>query len=124
MWGTVETPAVVRQDCILQADFQSASMSVRDSPEGRLAIGADRRGITSRTLAHEEGLRFGACMPFEKELSRKDGTRVPVLVATAILKLSPFRWISFIQDLGEPNREEIPGGELVEVKVSVGVAFW
>lgn len=50
-------------------------------------------------LAHEEGLRFGACTPFEKELIHKDGTRVRVLVATAVLKLSPFRWISFVQDL-------------------------
>src|SRR5580700_6691047 len=49
-------------------------------------------------LAHEEGLRFGACTPFEKELLRKDGTRVPVLVTTAVLKLSPFRWITFVQD--------------------------
>ena len=63
-------------------------------------------------LAHEEGLRFGACTPFEKELVRKDGTRVPVLVATAVLKLSPFRWISFVQDLrqrdrpGEADQEE------------------
>ena len=45
-------------------------------------------------LAHEEGLQFGACTPFEKELIRKDGTRVHVLVATAVLKLSPFRWIT------------------------------
>jgi PAS domain S-box-containing protein len=50
-------------------------------------------------LAHEEGLRFGACTPFEKELIRKDGTRVPVLIATAVLKLAPFRWITFVQDL-------------------------
>ena len=50
-------------------------------------------------MAHEEGLRFGACTPFEKELIRKDGTRVPVLVATAVLKLSPFRWITFVTDL-------------------------
>ena len=57
-------------------------------------------------LAHEEGLRFGACTPFEKELTRKDGTRVPVLVATAVLKLSPFRWITFVQDLRERDREE------------------
>jgi len=57
-------------------------------------------------LAHEEGLRFGACTPFEKELIRKDGARVPVLVATAVLKLSPFRWITFVQDLRERNRTE------------------
>ena len=57
-------------------------------------------------LAHEEGLRFGACTPFEKELIRKDGTRVPVLVATAVLKLSPFRWITFVQDLRERDRRE------------------
>jgi formate hydrogenlyase transcriptional activator len=57
-------------------------------------------------FAHEEGLRFGACTPFEKELIRKDGTRVPVLVTTAVLKLSPFRWITFVTDLRERNREE------------------
>ena len=57
-------------------------------------------------LAHEEGLRFGACTPFEKELIRKDGTRVPVLVATAVLKLTPFRWITFVQDLRERDRLE------------------
>ena len=55
-------------------------------------------------LAHEEGLRFGACTPYEKELLRKDGTRVPVLVATAVLKLCPFRWITFIQDLRERDQ--------------------
>ena len=57
-------------------------------------------------LAHEEGLRFGACTPFEKELVRKDGTRVPVLIATAVLKLCPFQWISFIQDLRDRDRLE------------------
>ena len=57
-------------------------------------------------LAHEEGLRFGACTPFEKELIRKDGSRVPVLIATAVLNLSPFRWITFVQDLSERDRSE------------------
>ncbi len=65
-------------------------------------------------LAHEEGLRFGACTPFEKELIRKDGTRVPVLVATAVLKLSPFRWITFVTDLRERDRQEN-----VDVEVSL-----
>ena len=67
-------------------------------------------------LAHEEGLRFGACTPYEKELLRKDGTRVPVLVATAVLKLSPFRWITFVQDLRERDRLESVEREDVEVK--------
>ena len=57
-------------------------------------------------IAHEEGLRFGSCTPFEKELLRKDGTRVPVLVATAVLKISPFRWITFVTDLRERNSTE------------------
>jgi formate hydrogenlyase transcriptional activator len=67
-------------------------------------------------LAHEEGLRFGACTPFEKELIRKDGTRVPVLVATAVLKLSPFRWITFVQDLRDRDRQESVEEEDLEVK--------
>ena len=60
-------------------------------------------------FAHEEGLRFGACTPFEKELTRKDGTRVPVLVATAVLKLLPFRWITFVQDLRDRQQQESAG---------------
>jgi PAS domain S-box-containing protein len=65
-------------------------------------------------LAHEEALRFGACTPYEKELLRKDGARVPVLIATAVLKLSPFRWITFVQDLRDRNRSESIGDEDVE----------
>jgi formate hydrogenlyase transcriptional activator len=67
-------------------------------------------------VAHEEGLRFGACTPFEKELTRKDGTRVPVLVATAVLNLSPFRWITFVQDLRERDRRERVDDDALEVK--------
>jgi len=67
-------------------------------------------------LAHEEGLRFGACTPYEKELLRKDATRVPVLVATAVLKLSPFRWITFVQDLRERDQVASIGDEEVEGK--------
>jgi formate hydrogenlyase transcriptional activator len=66
-------------------------------------------------LAHEESLRFGACTPFEKELLRKDGTRIPVQVTTAVLKLSPFRWISFVTDLRERDRQENIEGDAAEV---------
>jgi formate hydrogenlyase transcriptional activator len=56
--------------------------------------------------AHEEGLRYGACTPFEKEYIRKDGDRVRVLVAGAVLNLSPYRWITFVQDLTEREYTE------------------
>jgi transcriptional regulator with GAF, ATPase, and Fis domain len=41
-----------------------------------------------------------------------------VLVATAVLKLSPFRWITFVQDLRERHRSEGVEDQDVEVKQS------
>ncbi len=60
--------------------------------------------------AHEEGLRLGACTPFEKELIRKDGSRIAILVTTAILKLSPYTWIAFVQDLRNRDLLELVAG--------------
>jgi formate hydrogenlyase transcriptional activator len=80
-------------------------------------------------LAHEETLRFGACTPYEKELIRKDGSRVPVLVATAALKLVPFRWITFVQDLSARNliesavQEPAEGKEVFEEMVGSSTAL-
>jgi formate hydrogenlyase transcriptional activator len=71
-------------------------------------------------LAHEEGLRFGACTPYEKKLICKDGTLVPVLVATAVLKLAPFRWITFVQDLRERDRVESVEDEDPDLKQDYG----
>jgi len=62
--------------------------------------------------AHEEGLRHGACTPFEKEYLRKDGSRVRVLVTSAVLNVSPFRWITFVQDLTSHEQAEMVEGEL------------
>jgi formate hydrogenlyase transcriptional activator len=56
--------------------------------------------------AHEEGLLHGTCTPFEMEYLRKDETRVRVLVASAFLPPSPFRWITFVQDVTERERAE------------------
>ena len=75
-----------------------------------------REYVALDEFAHEEGLRFGACTPFEKELIRKDGTRVPVVVTTAVLKLSPFRWITFVTDLRERDRQEKIDEEVIEVQ--------
>ena len=65
-------------------------------------------------LAHDEMLQFGACAPVEKELIRKDGKRVPVLTSTAVLKLSPFRWIAFMRELAERGRVESVQSKAVE----------
>lgn len=58
--------------------------------------------------AHEEQLRYGACTPYVKELISKSGRRISVLVATAMLKLYPFRWIALVQDLGGPAGNQLP----------------
>ncbi len=57
-------------------------------------------------IAYEEALQCGGCTPYEKELIHKNGTRLPVLISTAILRLSPLHWISFVQDLSARNRFE------------------
>jgi formate hydrogenlyase transcriptional activator len=61
--------------------------------------------------AHEEGLLHGACTPFEMEYIRKDASRVRVLAASAVLSTSPFRWITFVQDLTEREHAENMAGE-------------
>ena len=66
--------------------------------------------------AHEEMLRFGACTPFERGMIRKDGTQIPVLITTAVVKLSPFRWITFVTDLRERDRQESVEDEHAEVQ--------
>jgi PAS domain S-box-containing protein len=103
-------------DRILEANDTFLDL-VGQTREGLLAGSLHWPGLTPPEyapldeLAHEEGLRFGACTPFEKELIRTDGTRVPVLIATAVLKLAPYRWITFVQDLRERGRMENVGEE-------------
>ena len=83
--------------------------SREDLDEGRI-IWADlgpKEFAAQDEFAHEEGLRFGACSPYEKELIRKDGTRIPVLIATAVLKISPYRWITFVTDLRDGREGEV-----------------
>ena len=62
--------------------------------------------------AHEEGLRYGACTPFEKEFIRKDGSRIRVLVTNAVLTVAPFRWTTFVQDLTEREQAETVEGDV------------
>jgi formate hydrogenlyase transcriptional activator len=77
--------------------------------------------------AQEEGLRYGACTPFEKEFVRKDGTRVSVLVIFAVLNLSPFRWTTIVQIIeggeGTEKTDNESGGDSFEEIVGRSAAL-
>jgi PAS domain S-box-containing protein len=60
----------------------------------------------SDQAAIEELLRSGTVSPWEKELFRKDGTRVPVLIGVAMLKAAEASCIAYIVDLTERRRLE------------------
>lgn len=48
--------------------------------------------------AYQELITHGECEPYEKELRRKDGSRVPVLIGAAQMAKDPFRSVTFIVD--------------------------
>jgi PAS domain S-box-containing protein len=48
----------------------------------------------------------GAHTPFEKAYVRKDGSRVAVLVGSALLEEDPLTWVSFILDISERKQLE------------------
>jgi PAS domain S-box-containing protein len=48
----------------------------------------------------------GSCKPFEKEFFRKDGSRVPILIAAALFEWKPDEGVAFIIDLTERKRAE------------------
>ncbi len=56
--------------------------------------------------AVEQLRRTGAATPWEKELFRKDGSRVPVLIGMAMLEASEGSVIAYILDLSERKRAE------------------
>ncbi|HEY9673287.1 MAG TPA: response regulator [Waterburya sp.] len=57
------------------------------------------QGMDERAIA--EFTRSGVCTPFEKELIRKDGTHIPVMVGGALLEESPQSTVGFVLDLTE-----------------------
>jgi PAS domain S-box-containing protein len=48
----------------------------------------------------------GVCAPYEKEYTRKDGTRVPVLVGAAAFEYNPQEGVCFVVDLTDLRRLE------------------
>jgi PAS domain S-box-containing protein len=62
------------------------------------------RERTERALA--EVMQTGTVQPFESELFRKDGARVPVLVASALFEEGGNEGVAFALDLSEQKRAE------------------
>ena len=67
-------------------------------------IPAEWRERTERALA--EVMQTGTVQPFESELFRKDGARVPVLVAGALFEEGGNEGVAFALDLSEQKRVE------------------
>jgi len=65
---------------------------------------ADGRERVERALA--EVMQTGTVQPFESELFRKDGSRVPVLVAGALFEGGGHEGVAFVLDLSEQKRTE------------------
>lgn len=54
--------------------------------------------------ALEELMATGTCAPFQKEYTRKDGTRVPVLIAATSLGAASSEWVCYVLDLSATKR--------------------
>jgi PAS domain S-box-containing protein len=65
--------------------------------------------ITERAVAQMRAT--GSCDVFEKEYIRKDGSRVPVLVASAAFEQTPTQAVSFILNLTDRKRAEAEARE-------------
>jgi PAS domain S-box-containing protein len=63
----------------------------------------------------EELVARGSSTPFEKELLRRDGSRVPVLVGAALLEREPLLGVSFVVDLSARQALEEAHQEFMEL---------
>ena len=103
--------AVTDTEYVLESNdafLQMLGYTQEDVQAGRL-----RRDTVStpdtRVLAEqsaEQALATGASMPFEREYVRKDGSRVPVLVAPVLLQRDPPMLVNFVLDLSERKQLE------------------
>ena len=70
---------------------------------------AEWRDRDARTMAELE--LIGTVQPFEKEYSRKDGSRVPVLIGGTMFEEDRNQGVSFVLDLTERKRAEAEARE-------------
>lgn len=66
--------------------------------------------------AMEELRETGRAMPFEEELLRADGIRVPVLIGFALLGSDPLRLMGFVLDISEQLAGETERTRLLELE--------
>lgn len=69
--------------------------------------------------AHQAALKelqeYGHAEPFEAELSRSDGSKVPVMVGLAQLEGSRFEWVGFVLDLTAQKNADRVKAEFISV---------
>jgi PAS domain S-box-containing protein len=63
--------------------------------------------------------RTGRLQPYEKEFFRKDGSRVPVLIGSAIFEESANQGVSFVLDLTERRRAEVERENLRQLQADL-----
>lgn len=56
--------------------------------------------------AVDELLRRGVCTPYQKEYYRKNGSRVPILIGSALFDSAGPTWVCFVQDMSRVRRVE------------------
>jgi PAS domain S-box-containing protein len=87
-----------------------------DLKAGRITLRAiltpESAPIQDRVI--EQLRRTGACQPYEREYTHKDGHRVPVLIGSAVISRDPLRWTSFVVDLSARQRAERERAALLE----------
>jgi PAS domain S-box-containing protein len=64
--------------------------------------------------AWEQVYETGVIAPFEKEFIRKDGSRVPIILAATMLQARPYQAVCFVLDTTERKRAEIERIRLLE----------
>jgi PAS domain S-box-containing protein len=110
--------ATATLDGLIEANDAFLSI-IEYSREDLLQHRIDWRKITppehqAKDMAGLENLKeTGICPAFEKEYTRKDGQRVPVLIGATLLDNEPLRWIAFVVDLTERKSIEQHTRELM-----------
>jgi PAS domain S-box-containing protein len=65
-------------------------------------------------LAWHQVYETGVIAPFEKEFIRKDGNRVPIILAATMLQANPYQAVCFVLDTTERKRAEVERIRLLE----------